>query len=84
MVTMIADTFDKHNNEDTSALTGLAGGGTLAAMLCWPWPCIPPPAMGTLCPAGGPRVSMALGSRPETRTPVMVVAQGRTRRLRGP
>jgi len=66
--------FNEHNNYgDATAITGRAGGGALAAMLCGPGPGIPPPAMGTLCPAAGPRVSMALGSRPETQRPVTVV-----------
>lgn len=43
--------------------TGLAGGGALGPM---PWGTAPgiPAAMGTLWAATGPRVSIALGSRP--------------------
>ena len=43
--------------------TGLAGGGALGPMLWGTGPGIPA-AMGTLCPATGPRASIPLGSRP--------------------
>lgn len=55
------------NTNISCRFTGLAGGGALGPM---PWGMAPgiPAAMGTLWVVTGPRVSIALGSRPAGKT----------------
>lgn len=61
-------------NASIWCFTGLADGGALGPM---PWGMAPgiPAAMGTLWAVTGPRVSIALGSRPAGKKHLMYLAQ---------